>query len=278
MKFSYLILVGSFLTGANSFAQTNTFPSTGKVGIGVLNPQTELEVNGLTKSKELLIDNNPGSDTKPDLTSVKLITRNGEWALYTAPPAGGWGVRPNAFEVWEYPGNGGEQCCRQRFVIDKSADVSDFKSVVIDRKGGLALGGYWDAGNNKLSVDGNVGIGTTDSKGYKLAVNGDIRAKEVKVEAANWPDYVFASTYKIPELQVVEDFIQKNQHLPGIPSASEIKDNGVNLGQINTALLKKVEELTLYIIEQNKKLEGVIQQNAQHQEKLKKLEELLKVK
>lgn len=123
-----------------------------------------------------------------------------------------------------------------------------------------------------IHPNGNVGIGTTEPSD-KLSVNGNIRAKEIKVEAGNWPDYVFTLEHKRPTLSELEDFIQKNRHLPGIPSASEVKDNGVNLGEMNTALLKKVEELTLYIIEQNKKLEGVIQQNYKQQEKLRKLEE-----
>jgi len=101
---------------------------------------------------------------------------------------------------------------------------------------------------------GNVGVGTTDTKGYRLAVNGKIRTQEIKVEAANWPDYVFAKDYKLPSLKETEEHIKQKGHLPGIPSAKEVQSNGVDLGEINAKLLKKIEELTLHLIEKDKEI------------------------
>ena len=98
----------------------------------------------------------------------------------------------------------------------------------------------------------NVGIGTTNPTA-KLSVNGNIRAKEIKVEASPWPDYVFHSSYKLPDLKATEQFIKENKHLPEIPSAAEVEKDGINLGEMNARLLKKIEELTLHLIEQNKK-------------------------
>lgn len=109
-------------------------------------------------------------------------------------------------------------------------------------------GGIW----NK---DGNVGIGTSNTRDNKLAVNGDIRAQEVKVEVANWPDYVFDRDYPLLELTALETYIHKNGHLPEIPSASEITADGLSLGATDAKLLKKIEELTLYIIRQNKTIQ-----------------------
>jgi len=103
-------------------------------------------------------------------------------------------------------------------------------------------------------VNGNVGIGTT-TPNSKLAVNGIIRAKEIKVEIANWPDYVFAEDYQLPSLQQTEKHIKEKGHLPGIPSAEEVKANGVDLGDMNAKLLKKMEEMTLIMIQLNKKVE-----------------------
>jgi len=104
-----------------------------------------------------------------------------------------------------------------------------------------------------LFSTGNMGIGTTDTKGYKLAVNGKIRAQEIKVEASNWPDYVFAKDFKLPSLKETEQHIKEKGHLPDIPSAAEVEAGGIDLGEMNAKLLKKIEELTLHLIEQQKK-------------------------
>jgi len=102
--------------------------------------------------------------------------------------------------------------------------------------------------------NGNVGIGLNNPN-EKLTVNGKIRAREIKVEAANWPDYVFAKDYQLPSLLETEQHIKDQGHLPGIPSAEEVKTNGVDLGEMNAKLLKKIEELTLYMIEMKKGME-----------------------
>ncbi|ACU03285.1 hypothetical protein [Pedobacter heparinus] len=99
---------------------------------------------------------------------------------------------------------------------------------------------------------GDMGIGTNDPKGYKLAVNGKIRTQEIKVENTNWPDYVFTKDYQLPTLRQTEQHIKEKGHLPGIPSAAEVKANGIDLGEMNAKLLQKIEELTLHLIEQNK--------------------------
>jgi hypothetical protein len=109
-------------------------------------------------------------------------------------------------------------------------------------------------GNDLYYSAGNVGIGTSDTKGFKLAVAGDILATKVKIAALPWPDYVFDSTYQLLSLHDLERFVNAHKHLPGVPSANEIEKNGIDLGINQTTLLKKVEELTLYIIEQNKQI------------------------
>ncbi|TCC97694.1 hypothetical protein [Pedobacter hiemivivus] len=110
-----------------------------------------------------------------------------------------------------------------------------------------------------LETDGKVGIGTTDTKGYKLAVAGDMIAESIKVKLQSvWPDYVFTNSYALPTLQETEKHIKEKGHLPGIPSAEEVNTNGIDLGEMNAKLLKKIEELTLYLIEMKK--ENRIQQ------------------
>lgn len=101
----------------------------------------------------------------------------------------------------------------------------------------------------------SLAIGTTDDHGYKLAVNGIIRSKEIKVEAGPWPDYVFKPTYNLPALSELKKFIEKNYHLPDMPSEAEVVKDGISLGEMNMQLLKKVEELTLYLIDIKKENE-----------------------
>jgi hypothetical protein len=107
------------------------------------------------------------------------------------------------------------------------------------------------------AATGNVGIGT-DNPTYKLSVNGNIRSKEVVVETG-WADYVFQKNYKLPSLRDVEKYIELNKHLPNIPSAAEIETNGLHLGDTQKKMMEKIEELTLYLIEANKRIERLEQ-------------------
>ncbi|GGH71672.1 hypothetical protein HNQ91_003275 [Filimonas zeae] len=110
-------------------------------------------------------------------------------------------------------------------------------------------------GNHYIS-NGNVGIGTTDPK-EKLSVKGAIMAHKIRVTQLGWSDYVFDSSYQLKPLPQVEKYIQHNKHLPEVPSAEEVKKEGIEVGESQAMLLKKIEELTLYIIEQHKKQEAL---------------------
>ncbi len=100
---------------------------------------------------------------------------------------------------------------------------------------------------------GNVGVGVFPSL-YKLEVNGTMRAKEVIVETG-WADYVFEKNYKLKTIDEMEEFIHENKHLPNIPSAKDIESKGLKIGETNKAMMEKIEELALYIIQLNKKIE-----------------------
>jgi len=116
-----------------------------------------------------------------------------------------------------------------------------------------------------VKADGKIGIGTTTPDADALlTVKGAINAHEIKVDIDAGRDYVFYPTYDLPKLEEVEKFIKEKHHLPEIPSEKEMLENGVEVGQMNILLLQKVEELTLYTIEQEKKLKE--QQNKLKQE------------
>ncbi|CAL2088880.1 hypothetical protein [Tenacibaculum sp. 190524A05c] len=142
-----------------------------------------------------------------------------------------------------------------------------------------------------IDANNNVGIGVTDTKGYNLAVAGSngIIAEKVTVKLqSTWPDYVFTNDYKLPTLEEVEQQISNNGHLSNIPSAAEVKKNGIELGEMNKKLLEKIEELTLYTIQQDKeikalkkqdsKLEKLEKENQELKDRLSKIEEMLSKK
>jgi hypothetical protein len=115
---------------------------------------------------------------------------------------------------------------------------------------------------NAMSVSplGDVSIGTNDTKGYKFAVAGNMIAESIKVKLqGTWPDFVFAKTYDRKTLQETEKHIKEKGHLPGIPSAEEVKNNGIDLGEMNAKLLQKIEELTLHLIDQEKRIKELEQ-------------------
>ncbi|WP_268225624.1 hypothetical protein [Sinomicrobium oceani] len=198
------------------YAQSNTFPASGNVGIGTLNPETVLEV----KSSDFIV------------SKFRRLGGVGGTALQieNASGTGAWnlGVGDNThFSIWKASGGFGEL-----FILKQT---------------------------------GELGVGA-DPGSWKLAVNGKIRAKEIKVETG-WSDFVFEESYHLPTLEEVEQHIKEKGHLKDIPSAKQVKENGIFLGEMDAKLLQKIEELMLYTLQQQKEIEILRQEIRKLQEK-----------
>ncbi|SMD08271.1 hypothetical protein SAMN04488524_4743 [Pedobacter africanus] len=276
---------------------TNTFPLNGSVGIGTLSPENgwKLDVNGLgavgTYGTARIYLGSLDSTTAM-IQSRNLITNQkltffassynfgvGNVGIGDADPATLLTLRRMIPE--------GDQISIYRADSTPNLDVYSIYNGSSDPQSGSFAYGVrpsddawqiWEKGDNvnwanlfTVKKDGNVGIGTL-TPNTKLAVNGNIRALEIKVETANWPDYVFAKDYKLPTLQETEKHIKDKGHLPGIPSAAEVKANGVDLGEMNARLLQKIEELTLYLIRLEKENDKQKQKNRSLEERLNKIE------
>lgn len=132
--------------------------------------------------------------------------------------------------------------------------------------------------DGNISFEQKVGIGTTSTGSHLLAVDGSIGAREIIVEGNSWSDFVFEEGYELPSLQQVENYISKKGHLKDIPSAVEIENNGIPLGEMDALLLQKIEELTLYVIEINKQNQDLQREIESLSNANKDLQSLLKNK
>jgi hypothetical protein len=141
------------------------------------------------------------------------------------------------------------------------------------QSGGGGGTNYWLLSGTNVSLanpSNNVGIGTSDPGPYKLAVEGTLGARKIKVtQASPWADYVFEDGYKLLTLEEVERYIRQNKHLPEVPSAREVEKVGLDVGDNQSTLLKKIEELTLYLIDLNRKVEQLSKENEQLRNELK---------
>ncbi len=195
--------------------------SNGFVGIGTTNPNQilVLEENDPVLSIRDAADNNSAQAARIELLEYASGTFNG-----------------GAYMRWDGAKN--------QFLLGTKLDGTDNDLFVLSR-------------TNQC-----VGIGTTSnsalSSNFKLHVNGKIRAKEIVVETG-WADYVFEPNYKLASLEEVEKFIKKNKHLPDVLPAAAVEQHGVSVGEMEATLLRKIEELTLYMI-QLKKQNDLLQQ------------------
>jgi hypothetical protein len=208
-----------------------------RVGIGTTNPGDKLHVQGNT-----FINGNIrlGAELNGVGSANQLIFND----------------NGNTDPIWMARYDVASDASELRMNVGDALDAND-KFVI-----GISEGSIWVPKYTFLS-DGRLAIGKMNTGGfYKLSVEGRIAAQEVKVTTNSWADYVFARDYNLMSLTSLEAFIKKNNHLPNIPSAQEVKDKeGIELGEMNVKLLEKIEELTLYMIEMNKRMEKLEKEN-----------------
>jgi len=250
-----LVLV---LFGTMTFAQWSAGPgnlwnlTTGRIGVNTSAPAELMHIyttGGGTAGDSRAIfqaeSNYSGSALKTLGGFQAKSTLNGDMFLMQfRHNAGGYSDMLQSCYHSTYPGGGYAEFMYFRFDTQKW----EMRSGVIDAQ-------FLNAGNVLFDNTGAVGIGmgaTAIPAGAKLAVAGKVACKEVEVTLTGFPDYVFNSDYKLRSLYDVESFINTNKHLPDVPSAKEVIDNGLNLGDMNATLLQKVEELTLYMIDLKK--------------------------
>ncbi|AUP78826.1 pyocin knob domain-containing protein [Flavivirga eckloniae] len=237
----------------------------GNVGIGTANPIEKLHISGNILGDKLLL-NDPN-----DTSDWNILWQSGFYQSYNAtnaPEATGW--------FWGLNMNHGSNNSNYRY-SGQIAIKNSYASPVLYFRSVNSNGiGTWakvlhNQGNQ--TINGNLGIGTANTKGFKLGVQGKIAATEVKVATyANWADFVFDDGYNLPTLKEVEQHIKEKGHLKDIPSAKEVKEDGFFLGEMDSKLLQKIEELTLYTIEQQKEIEFQRNKLENQNNKIEKLE------
>jgi len=171
-----------------------------------------------------------------------------------------------------------------------SGTANSQKPVIVHSPGFPEYGLYYEDNGDRFSMKSSAAdttpslVGDVDSNwvtiaiglpkpGYELWVNGEIVCENLLIQdSALWPDYVFAPEYPLRPLDEVQAHIQDHGHLPGVPSAAEVGENGLSVGTMQRQMMEKIEELTLYVIEQNKRLAAQEQQIAGFQETLQKIQ------
>lgn len=222
--------------------QTNSISEIGRVGIGVTVPLAALDVRTSEgKGTPVAIFNNTFGDYSREVQDnrpfvVKRGIGAGE-AIYT--------FVQDTEAIYEYRN-------------DESSNRMVFRMVNTDTESG---GGTNSNRNEVLTLHGNgsgggISVGSSNLPlGYQLSVDGKILAEEIQIKLSqSWPDYVFAEDYQLRPLSELAEYIQKNKHLPDVPAQEEVAEQGISLGTMNVKLLQKVEELTLYLLEQNKQM------------------------
>lgn len=218
MKKTYLASALLALLVTAGVQAQNTFPAKGHVGIGTTSPTYPFHVNSTSTGTRARFQFGPAL--------IDLVN----YSQGTLPYSNSSGMFVSNQDGLLMVGNNKDL----RFVT--------YTSQYVERM--------------RIKANGNVGIGTLNPA-HRLEVNGTVRAREVKLEATQWPDYVFGESYPLMPLEEVNSHIRQKGHLPGLKPAGEYEAEGVNMLELSQKLLEKIEELTLYLIRQEKDVKAI---------------------
>ncbi|MCX6317433.1 MAG: hypothetical protein NTW29_09100 [Bacteroidetes bacterium] len=290
-------------TGSSQWTTTGSdiYYNTGNVGIGTATPVYKLDITGTVHaSGSLALGSSVGGSwevygtysrfsSNATTDALELFTKKNISNIFLRVNNGGRGLTLNGLTGnLLFMGGSGETLSGignnngsgdLTFLYSSAANVQT-EGARLTNQGNFGLG--TSSPSVKLDVAGDAKISgilkiATDNfpatGNYKLAVGGDIIAEKVRVklQSSGWPDFVFEPTYELPGIQEIEKFILEHKHLPGVPAAATIEKEGLDLGDGQALLLKKIEELTLHLIEVNKRVQKLELENAQlkHQEPTK---------
>lgn len=264
----------------NDFAATSssdilaTFTNSGRFGIGTLNPLSELHVIGEMRSSDLEVQNK---------MRVGTTSQNGRLHIYNNNVAYGSTAsliradgRHNGSEATygmyatlESTGSGDAYGLRAQGNVTGTGNSYGVRALAYaNGSGGVAYGlhsqvsdaqgwSLYSLGKNYMSGDLRIGT-TSDPYGgeYKVIVDGKILSEEVRIQNSTaWPDYVFKDSYQLLPLDELAESIEKNGHLPNIPPAEVVESDGIAVGEMQIRMMEKIEELTLYILQQQEEIE-----------------------
>ncbi len=220
----------------------NTYYNAGNVGIGTATPSETLHVNGAVRG-------------------------NQSGALRISTGQGYVDIGPQDLQAVQFNTDRAKFYFQRGLTIDEGLLSSNDEDLQLQTEGTTRL---------RISrATGNVGIGLDPRADYKLAVEGHIGAREVNVNRDTWPDYVFEEGYDLPSLEDTQSFIEQNGHLPNMPSAGEVVEHGIDLGEMDARLLEQVEQLTLHTIAQEKELKAKETRISELESRLERLEQMI---
>jgi len=269
--FVYLLLI---IMAASAHAQSgaNSFPATGNASVGTTSSPNNFTVNGTISTNGTIAQNGGAVSATSGFTTY--MQTNSPFTAQSVNLAPGLLVYGDRW--WAYGmdlGYNSANGYRTRIFCPMAASIS---LSYINEQGTIPTNqSQFTDGLVMLGGSGNILIGkaTQTNSSYKLDVGGSIRGNAVTVNTTG-ADYVFEPGYRLPPLKQLETYIQEEHHLPGIASAQQMQQEGLNLGDNQTQLLARIEELTLYVIQQDKETAALKDKIKQLEDRNKKLEDI----